>query len=158
MKTLLVVDGRKVKDGRALELLRSHGVEFLYMPCWKTMIKVPEEVLSEAKALAETLEKMDKTFKWKWVPSYLSDVRKQRCALFVIYSPTKDQAYKRGSYFVKKLKLMKIRRIEKGYYWVKEYPSNLHYKHADKVIITLEDADLVERVRSSLLNNVDAHV
>ena len=71
MKTLLVVDGRKVKDGRALELLRSHGVEFLYMPCWKTMIKVPEEVLSEAKALAETLEKMDETFKWKWVPSYL---------------------------------------------------------------------------------------
>jgi hypothetical protein len=156
MKTLLVVDGRRVEDGRALELMRSHGVEFLYMPCWKTMIKVPEEMVNEAKTLAETLEKMDETFKWKWVLSRLPDVQKQRCVLFVVYSPTKDQAYKRGSYFVKKLKLAKFRRIEKGYYWIEEYPSNLHYKHADKITITPEDADLVEMVRSCLLNHAGA--
>jgi hypothetical protein len=147
MKALLVVDGRKVEDSRALELLRSRGVEFLYMPCWKTMIKVPEEVLSEAEALAETLEKMDETFKWKAVPSYLSDVQDQRCVLFVIYSPTKDQAYKRGSYFVKKLMLTRFKRMEKGYYWVREYPSNLHYKRANKISIRPEDADLIEKVR-----------
>jgi hypothetical protein len=116
------------------------------------MIKIPTEIISEAVVLAGELEKMDETFKWKWVYSYLPDVQRQRCVLFVIYSPTKDQAYKRGSYFMQKLRLTRFKRIEKGYYWVEEYQSNLHYKHANKIIILPEDNDLIEKVKNSFNN------
>jgi hypothetical protein len=90
------------------------------------MVKVPEEIVDSAVKLATTVKKMDKTFRWKMIRSYHKDVRLQKCRLLVIYSPTKDQAYKRGSYFLHKLELNKFERLEKGYYWVKEYPSNLH--------------------------------
>jgi hypothetical protein len=55
-------------------------------------------------------------------------VQEQKCILFVIYSPTKDQAYKRENYFMKKLKLTKFRRIEKGYYWVEEFSQTSAHK------------------------------
>jgi len=98
---LLFVNGQRVKNAKALDFMKNHGIEFLFMPCWKTMIKVPEEIISDAVALAEELEKMDETFKWKWVRFYKPDIRRQKCVLFVIYSPNKDQAYKRGSYSCK---------------------------------------------------------
>jgi hypothetical protein len=117
------------------------------------LVKVPKEIIAEAEALAEHLEKMDETFRWKWVYSYLPDVRKQECVLFVIYSPTKDQAYKRGTYFMSKLALSKFERIEKGYYWVEEYPSNLHHKEDNEITIHPEDAEFINKRRSPTVVN-----
>jgi hypothetical protein len=151
MKALLIVNGQKVENSKALELMEKYGIHFLFLPCWKTMVKVPKEIIAEAEALAERLEKMDETFRWKWVYSYLPDVRKQECVLFVIYSPTKDQAYKRGTYFMSKLALPKFERIEKGYYWVEEYPSNLHHKEDNEITIHPEDAEFINKVKGVLL-------
>lgn len=126
MSPLLIVNGREEDNLEALENLRKHGVRFLFIPCWKTMVKVPEEITEDAEELAESIEKRDKTFYWKMIRSYHRDVRLQKCKLLVIYSPTKDQAYRRGGYFLYKLELNKFERLRKGYYWVKKYPSNLH--------------------------------
>jgi hypothetical protein len=145
---LLFVNGQRVENAKALDFMRNHGIEFLFMPCWKTMIKVPEEIISYAVALAEELGKMDETFKWKWVRSYKPDIRRQKCVLFVIYSPNKDQAYKRGSYFMQKLELTKFERINRGYYWVKEYPSNLHYKDDGEISIHPENNVLLEKLKA----------
>jgi hypothetical protein len=151
MVVLLVTNGRRVEDSKALKLMKNHNLSFLFMPCWKTLVKVPEEVVGEAEALAKRLEELDETFRWKRVSSYLPDVQKQGCVLFVIYSPARDQAYKRGSYFKQKLMLTRFKRIEKGYFWVEEYPSNLHYKQGNEMRILPEDAYVIKEVEGSLL-------
>lgn len=123
---LLLVDGEEENNAEALKYLSTSKVRFLYVPCWKTMVKVPEEIIDDAVELATRLEKRDRTFRWKIIQSYHKDICVQRCKLLVIYSPTKDQAFRRGGYFLHKLNLRKFERLMKGYYWVKEYPSNLH--------------------------------
>lgn len=125
-RPLLIVNGKEENNPEALQNLRKRRVRFLFIPCWKTMVKIPEEITENAVGSAASIEKRDKTFRWKMIRSYHRDVRLQKCRLLVIYSPTKDQAYRRGSYFLHKLKLNKFERLRKGYYWVKEYPSNLH--------------------------------
>ena len=144
---LLFVAGKRVRNDDAINLMERSGVELLFIPCWKTMVKIPEEIVDEAKELAMQLEEADETFKWKWVHSYLKDVREQSCILLVIYSPTKNQAYRRGTYFMHRLRLMRFERIEKGYYWVKKYPSNLHYKLGDRITATPEDIKLVKEIK-----------
>jgi hypothetical protein len=123
---LLIVNGEKRSNLEALEKLRENRVRFLFIPCWKTMVKVPEEIVSNAEKLATNLRKIDRTFYWKIIRSYKKDVRQQKCRLLVIYSPSNDQAFRRGTYFLHKLELNKFERLIKGYYWVKKYPSNLH--------------------------------
>jgi len=127
-RPLLIVNGKEENNPEALENLAKMGIRFLFLPCWKTMVKVPEEITDNAEELAASIEKRDKTFQWKnfLIRSYHRDVRLQKCKLLVIYSPTKDRAYRRGGYFLHKLELNKFERLRKGYYWVKEYPSNLH--------------------------------
>jgi hypothetical protein len=46
-----------VENSKALELMEKYGIHFLFLPCWKTMFKVPKEIIAEAEALAEHLEK-----------------------------------------------------------------------------------------------------
>jgi len=144
---LLFVDGKRVRNDDAIKLMERSGVEFLFIPCWKTMVKIPEEIVDEAEELALQLEGADETFRWKWVHSYLKEVREQNCVLFVLYSPTKDQAYSRGNYFTHKLGLIEFKRIKKGYYWIKKYPSNLHYKLGDRITATPEDIKLIEEIK-----------
>jgi len=125
-RPLLIVNGKEENSPEVLEYLRKRRVRFLFIPCWKTMVKVPEEITENAVELATGIERRDKTFRWKVIRSYHRDVRSQKCNLLVIYSPTRDQAYRRGGYFLHKLKLNNFKKLRKGYYWVKEYPSNLH--------------------------------
>ena len=127
IEPMLVVNGVEIEDKKVLSLLKRKGIEFLFIPCWKTMVKIPLEKIEEAMRYAEELSKVDKTFFWKIISSRLPDVRSQKYMLLVIYSPTKDLAYKRGGYFLHKLNLKSCKRIKKGYYWVKKYPSNVHY-------------------------------
>jgi len=146
---LLIVAGNKENSPKALKILRRKRISFLYIPCWKTMVKVPEEIADCAVVLANDVRKRDKTFRWKIIRSYHRDVNIQKCKLLVIYSPTKNQAYRRGSYFLHKLELKKFERLKKGYYWVKEYPSNLHAVDSQTGEIRGED-DILSEVKKIL--------
>jgi len=49
---------------------------------------------------------------------------------------------------MQKLELTKFERINRGYYWVKEYPSNLHYKDDDEISIHPENNVLLEKLKA----------
>lgn len=151
-KPLLIVNGIRAEDEDILSLMRSKGIEFLFIPCWKTMVKIPLELTDEAVKYAQGLSSIDDTFFWKIIPSYLPDVKAQKCRLLVIYSPTRDLAYRRGGYFLHKLNLKKYKRIEKGYYWVKLYPSNLHHVDPDtgNIVVDKEYEELLHKIMSKL--------
>jgi len=153
-RSLLIVNGKKKSNPEALENLTKRRIRFLFIPCWKTMVKVPEEITDKAVELAASIKKKDKTFRWKIIRSYHRDVRLQKCKLLVIYSPTKDQAYRRGGYFLHKLELNKFERLRKGYYWVKEYPSNLHAVNSKGEIHGSDD--IVSEVKKILTRGIGA--
>lgn len=44
-KPICYVDGRKVDNKDVEVLLTQECVDFLFMPCWKSMIKIPEEIV-----------------------------------------------------------------------------------------------------------------
>ena len=127
-KPICYVDGRKVDNKDVEVLLTQECVDFLFMPCWKSMIKIPEEIVETVFRVCTEIETKDETFKFKIIPSYKPDVKRQRCKLLVIYSPTRDQAYRRAGWIVSKFGLKSFNRLEKGYYWVEEYPAKLHVR------------------------------
>lgn len=155
LKPLLIVAGNEQNSPKALKILRKRGISFLFIPCWKTMVKIPEEIVDYGTELAEHIGKIDKTFQWKGpIRSYHRDVKMQKCKLLVIYSPTKDQAYRRGAFFFHRLKLKKIKRIKKGYYRVKKYPSNLHAINLQTGKVQGED-EIISEIAEILTRKLD---
>lgn len=146
------VEGEKIKEENVLNLLKENDVGGLFIPCWKTMIKIPNEIVERAFKLGEELERANEDFFFKIITSYKPDITfKQRCKLMVVYSPTNDLAYIRGNKIMCDLKLKEFPRIEAPWYWVKEYPSNLHAGEGDDIRTRSEYRKLVNRVKAYLV-------
>jgi hypothetical protein len=126
-----------------------------FMPCWKTMIKIPEEIVERAFELGEGLEREYEDFSFKITTSYKPDIRnEQRCKLMVVYSPTKDLAHIRGTKIMYGLKLKDFPQIEAPWYSVKEYPSNLHAGEGDNIHVLPVYEELVNRVKNIFGSNL----
>jgi len=154
-KTLICfVDGEKTQEEDVLNLLREHNVGGLFIPCWKTLIKIPNEIEERALELGEGLESEYEDFFFKITTSYKPDITcKQDAKLMVVYSPTKDLAYIRGNKIMYGLRLKEFSQIEAPWYSVKEYPSNLHAGEGDNIHIRPENEELVNSVKSIVLSN-----
>ena len=145
------VEGEKIQEEDVLNLLREKKIGSLFIPCWKTMIKTPNEIVEKAFKLGEELERKYEDFFFKIITSYKLDISKeQRCKLMVVYSPTKDLAYIRGNKIMYGLKLKEFPRIKRPYYWVKGYPSDLHAGEGDDIHISSEGEELINRVKGIL--------
>jgi len=145
------VDGEKIEEENVLNLLKENDVDGLFIPCWKTMIKIPKEIVENAFELGEGLERANEDFFFKIITSYKPDITfKQRCKLMVVYSPTNDLAYIRGNKIMGTLRLKDFSQIEAPWYWVKEYPSNLHAGEGDNIRAHSESEKLVNRVKELL--------
>jgi len=145
------VGGEKIQEEAVLNLLSEKEVNSLFIPCWKTMIKIPDEIVERAFKFGEEFEKKYEDFSFKIITSYKPDIRnEQRCKLMVVYSPTKDSAYMRGNKIMCDLKLEEFPQIKGVYYRVKGYPSNFHAGEGDDIHIGSEGEKLVNSVKSIL--------
>jgi hypothetical protein len=77
-----------------------------------TYIEFPEDLLEHVESVCSTTVEQDETFRYRIVPSKF----KQYHYVLVMYSKDKDQAHKRGMWFVKKIFAGK-----ELLYWVKEH-------------------------------------
>jgi len=114
------------------------------------MIKIPEEIVEAVSRTCTEIEAKDETFKFKIISSYKPDMKRQRCKLLVIYSPTRDQAYRRAGWMVSKFGLKSFNRLEKGYYWVEEYRSNLHAKKEKMLLPNPYSDELCNKIKQML--------
>ena len=148
------VEGEKTQQEDVLNLLREHNVGGLFIPCWKTIIKIPNKIVERTLELGEGLEREYEDFFFKITTSYKPDITfKQDAKLMVVYSPTKDLAYIRGSKIMYGLKLKDFPQIEAPWYSVKEYPSNLHAGEGDDIHISSENEEFVNSIKSILGSN-----
>lgn len=148
------IGGVRIEKDEVLDLLRDNGVESLFMPCWKTMVKIPTEIVEKASELGERLGEGYDDFSFKIITSYKQDIRdEQKCELMVVYSPTNDLAYVRGNKIMYSLNLKECPRIKMPYYWVKEYPSDLHAGEGADIHISSEGEELINQVRGCLANS-----
>lgn len=148
------VDGEKNQKEDILDLLREHNVGGLFIPCWKTLIKIPNKIVERTLELGKGLEREYEDFFFKITTSYKPDITfKQDAKLMVVYSPTKDLAYIRGTKIMYGLKLKDFPQIEAPWYSVKEYPSSLHAGEGDDIHISSEGEELVNSVKSIVLSN-----
>lgn len=151
---LCFVDGEKNQKEDILDLLRERNVGGLFIPCWKTIIKIPNKIVERAFEFGEGLEREHEDFFFKITTSYKPDITfKQDAKIMVVYSPTKDLAYIRGTKIMYGLKLKDFPQIEAPWYSVKEYPSNLHAGEGDDIHIRSENEELVNSVKSIVLSN-----
>jgi len=148
------VDGEKTQEEDVLNLLKENDVGGLFIPCWKTIIKIPNKIVDRAFELGKGLERAHEDFFFKITTSYKPDITfKQDAKLMVVYSPTKDLAYIRGNKIMYGLRLKEFPQIEAPWYWVKGYPSNLHAGEGDNIHIRSENEELVNSVKSILGSN-----
>jgi len=130
--------------------IEQKNLEFLFMPCFKTMVKIPVEIVDQVfEKCCEIQEKKDETFIFKIIRSTKRDITiDQRCKLLVIYSPDKERAYKRGAWMIYLFNLDKNVNIHAPCYWVKRFPSNLHYteKETGRIVIHEEDNELLKGI------------
>lgn len=146
------VDGEKIQKGEVLNLLKENDVGGLFIPCWKTMIKIPNKIVERAFELGDELEEKYEDFFFKIITSYKPDITfKQDAKLMVVYSPTEDLAYIRGNKIMYGLRLKEFPQIEAPWYSVKEYPSSLHAGEGDDIRIRSENEELVNSVKSIVL-------
>jgi len=148
------VDGEKTQEEDVLNLLRESEVGGLFIPCWKTLIKIPNQIVERAIELGDELEEKYEDFFFKIITSYKPDITfKQDAKLMVVYSPTEDLAYIRGDKIMYGLRLKEFPQIEAPWYWVKEYPSNLHAGEGDDIHISSENEEFVNSIKSIVLSN-----
>ena len=48
IKPLPIINGIKIEDKDILSLMKSKGIEFLFIPYWMTMVKIPLELIDKA--------------------------------------------------------------------------------------------------------------
>jgi hypothetical protein len=105
--------------------------ELIFIPCWKTMIKIPFQI-SKQKILKNLslLKKEKRRIIFKIISApYLPDVKNQQSYLLIIFSKEKWEAYEYGNKIKKLLNLDSFEGLKKGVFWVKRYPSPYHFRY-----------------------------
>ncbi len=86
------------------------------MTVFKTMIGIMEGQIENVKKVCDGIKSRDQTFEYMIVEPEVPSIRRKFERLLIIHSSTKDEANRRGGWFIHKCKSAKV----SSYFWVKE--------------------------------------